>query len=108
MNLLISLLHSRAGAAIQWLVGIFVGWLSTQLIAAGIEISPKALDQLTLSLTGLGAFAITFVVQWYQARQAQKLQATLGTKPDGWIGSTTLNTAEAVRTIADQAIHQKP
>lgn len=104
MNLLISLLHSRAGGAIQWLVGIFVGWISTQLVAAGIEVSPKSLDQLTLALTGLGAFLVTFAVQWYQARQAQKLQATLGAKPDGWIGSSTLAIAQGARELALKTI----
>lgn len=101
---LITLLHSRAGAAIQWLAGLLIGWLSAQLVALGIELEPDAWHQLETGLTALGAFAVTFGVQWYQARQAARLQATLGARPDGWIGSETLATAESIRSIADSQI----
>lgn len=102
MNLLFTLLHSRAGALIQWIVGMVIGWLSSQFIALGIEMPPDAMSQLSMGLSAIGAFLVTFVTQWYQARQARALQATLGAKPDGWIGSTTLAIAQGVSDLAKE------
>lgn len=103
MNAIITLLHSRAGALIQWLVGIFIGWISSQLVAAGIEMPAESMQQLTMALSALGAFLVTFAVQWYQAYQAKRLQTAIGAKPDGWIGNQTVGTAYAVRAIASGA-----
>lgn len=105
MKALLTLLHSRIGAAIQWLVGLFIGWLSSQLIAAGIDIPAEAMHQLEMGLSALGAFAVTFAVQWYQARQAQQLQTILDAKKiDGWIGTETLDSALVMKALADQNI----
>ena len=100
MNTLIALLHSRAGALIQWLVGIVIGWLSSQFVAAGIEIPADSIHQLEMGLSALGAFIVTFAVQWYQARQAMHLQLVIGAKPDAWIGDQTIDTAKAVNAVA--------
>jgi hypothetical protein len=108
MNALISLIHSRVGALIQWGVGLFIGWLSSQIIALGIELPPEALSQLSVGLSAIGAFLVTFVTQWYQARQARTLQATLGAKPDGWIGSVTLAIAQGVSEVAKESAIRKP
>lgn len=103
MNALITLLHSRAGALIQWIVGLFIGWISSQLVALGIEMPAESMHQLTMGLSALGAFLVTFAVQWYQARQAQRVQRALGAKPDGWIGNQTVGTAYAINAIASGA-----
>lgn len=100
-----ALLHSRIGAAIQWIVGLFVGWLSSQLVAIGIDMPAESMHQLEMGLSALGAFAVTFAAQWYQARQAAALQSIIGTKVvDGWIGSETLDTAEVVNALAGERI----
>lgn len=96
INILISLLHSRVGAVIQWLVGALVGWLAAQTVALGIEIPPAAWESFQVNLAGIGAFLVTFLVQWYQARQAIRLQQTAGVKPDAWIGENTLTAIESL------------
>ena len=103
MNTLLTLLHSRAGALIQWLVGIVIGWLSSQFVAAGIEIPADSIHQLEMGLSALGAFLVTFAVQWYQSYQAKRLQLAIGAKPDSWIGDETVNTARAVNALASTA-----
>jgi divalent metal cation (Fe/Co/Zn/Cd) transporter len=103
MNTLIALLHSRAGAVIQWIVGLFIGWLSSQLVALGIEMPAESMHQLTMGLSAIGAFLVTFAVQWYQCYQAKRLQSALGTKQDGWIGNQTVGTAYAINAIASSA-----
>lgn len=100
MNTLLTLIHSRAGALIQWLVGMVIGWLSSQFVALGIEIPADSMHQLEMGLSALGAFLVTFAVQWYQAYQAKRLQLAIGAKPDSWIGDETVNTAKAVNSIA--------
>jgi hypothetical protein len=100
MKTIISLFHSRAGAVIQWLVGMVIGWLSSQFLALGIEIPAESMHQLEMGLSALGAFVITFAVQWYQSYQAKRLQLAIGAKPDSWIGDETVNTAKAVNAIA--------
>lgn len=96
IQVLIQLLHSRAGAFFQWLAGLLVGWLTAQAVALGIEISPEAWTQLQVALTGFGAFLVTFGVQWYQARQTAKLQSAIGSTKDSWIGTETLTDIEAL------------
>lgn len=108
MNTFITLLHSRAGAVIQWLVGLFIGWLSSQLIALGVEIPADAFHQLSMGLSAIGAFLVTFAVQWYQARQAKHLQLIIGAPADSWIGSKTLALAKAVNDLASLAAIPKP
>jgi len=93
-DILIQLLHSKAGAFVQWLAGLFIGWLAAQIVALGIEIPADAYLQLQTALAGFGAFLVTFAVQWYQAKQAAKLQITAGVKPDSWIGEETLKVIE--------------
>lgn len=100
MNAIITLIHSRAGALIQWLVGMVIGWLSSQFVALGIEISADSMHQLEMGLSALGAFLVTFAVQWYQAHQAKRLQLAIGARPDSWIGDETISTARAVNAIA--------
>lgn len=107
MNTFITLLHSRAGAVIQWLVGLFIGWLSSQLVALGIEMPPDSMHQLTMGLSAIGAFLVTFAVQWYQSSTAQQLQENIGAPKDGWIGSVTLAIANGIRRIADEKINQR-
>lgn len=108
MKTLILLVHSRAGAVIQWLVGLFIGWLSSQLVALGIEMPPEAMHQLTMGLSAIGAFIVTFAVQWYQSSSAQQLQESLGAPKDGWIGSVTIAIANGIRRIADETINRRP
>lgn len=94
MTFFIQLLHSRAGAVIQWLVGLLVGWLTAQAVALGIDIPAESWQLLQTALTGLGAFVITFVVQWYQARQNIRIQTAANVTKDAWIGEKTVAAIE--------------
>lgn len=107
MKTLLTLIHSRTGAVIQWLIGIFIGWLTSELVALGIEIPAESFHQLSMGLEAIGAFLVTFAVQWYQSHQARKLQLQVEANPDGWIGPETIAKASGLRTIADYATRKK-
>jgi len=94
MTLFIQLLHSKSGALIQWMVGLFIGWLTSLLIGLGIEIPAESYQQLQIGLANLGAFGVTFAVQWYQSKQAAKAQAAAGAIQDSWIGDETIQAIE--------------
>lgn len=97
MNALIALFHSRAGAIIQWLAGLIVGKLTALIVALGITLPAESYQQLEHSLMGFFAFTVTFAIQYYQARQAKRLQMALGTEPDTWIKDDTIATAAALK-----------
>jgi hypothetical protein len=108
MNALIAIFHSRAGAVIQWLVGMFIGWLTGEIAALGIEIPAVTYENLSLGLQAGGAFIVTFLVQWYQARQAKKLQSALpGTVQDSWIGNQTIANVQALVDLATRSLIAK-
>jgi hypothetical protein len=102
MNFLLSLLHSKSGALVQWLAGALVGWLTSLLVGLGVELPPEQYLKLQESLTVGGAFIVTTIVQFYQSKQSQKVQHVLQTvsdpslKEDGWIGEKTI---EAVNRL---------
>lgn len=95
VNYLVSLLHSRAGALVQWAVGALIGWLTSLATAASITVDPAQWQKLEAALVALGAFVVTFVVQWYQSKQTQKVQKALGVDADGWVGKQTVTAAQA-------------
>ena len=96
MNFLLSLLHSKSGALVQWLAGALVGWLTSLLVGLGIELPPEQYLKLQESLTVGGAFIVTALVQFYQSKQTQKIQHFLEVKEDGWIGEKTIEAANSL------------
>lgn len=92
-TLFLQAIHSRAGMAVQWLVGLLLGYLTSQLAIWGIEIPADILAQVQIGLTALGAYLVTSWVQWYQSRQTRQLQQEIGANPDGWLGPKTLQQA---------------
>ncbi|WP_425572087.1 hypothetical protein, partial [Prosthecobacter algae] len=100
--------HSKAGMAVQWLVGIVLGAVVTWLTSLGLEIPPEILERLTAALVAAGVWLVTALVQGYQTRNAKALQQQLGVKQDGWIGPKTLDVAEAAKKTIAAAKARKP
>jgi hypothetical protein len=100
MSYLLQLLHSRIGMAIQWLVGSLVGWLTSQVIALGIDLPTESWQGLANGLQLLGAFIVTFAVHWYQAKMAAKVQQVIGATVDSWVGPETLASIQDLAAIA--------
>lgn len=99
MSFLISLLHSRGGALVQWLAGVIIGWLTSQAVRFGLDVPAAEWARLEEALCLIGAFLITVAVQWYQAKKASELQEVVGAKKDSWIGPETIAAAKALLTV---------
>lgn len=97
ISLFLQAIHSKAGMAVQWLVGIVLGALVTWLTSLGFEIPPEILEKLTYALVTTGVWLVTALVQAYQNRNAKALQELLGAKQDNWIGPETLRLAELAK-----------
>lgn len=100
MSVLLQLVHGRIGAVWQWIIGLFIGWATAQVVALGIEMPAESWQSLQVALEGIGVFLVTFAVQFYQARQAVKIQSAAGVETDTWIGPDT------VQAVEKQAIKQ--
>lgn len=90
------ILHSRAGAVVQWLVGGLMGKLTAMIVSLGVVMPAESYASLETALQAVGAFLVTFAIQWYQAVQNRKVQAAIGAIPDSWIGDETVDIAKAL------------
>ncbi len=108
MSVLLQLVHGRIGAVWQWIIGLFIGWATSHVVALGIEMPSESWQALQVALEGIGVFIVTFSVQFYQARQAVKIQSAAGVETDSWIGPDTVEavekkaTKQALRSVLTQ------
>jgi hypothetical protein len=97
--IVMQLVNAKLGGVVQWLVGAGFGAIVAQLAQLGIEIPAESVGEFQLACVGFFTLVIQSVVQWYQNKQAVKLQAALEmpvAKQDGWIGNETIRKAIVV------------
>lgn len=90
----LKLAHSKVGAVVQWAVGGFMGYLISWALKLGYKGTPEFWNEVDQALTVFGAFVATAGIQWYQNKQAKKVQRALEVKQDGWIDKKTVKAAE--------------
>lgn len=90
LTTLLNALHSKAGTLVQWAVGSLIGWGVAKLADAGLEIPADVVTQMEAALVMAGAFVVSSLVQYLQAKYAIKVQTAVGAKPDARIRAETL------------------